>query len=179
MAAVDKNDQAAMLDSFTDDAIVIGGPCGSSNSDMCVGKAQIQQALRTSSGVQVAFAEAPQVSGEGNIVTFRTLEVFDLPPQATAAGLKRYVERGTATVTNGKISRLALVADVTDPQTVALLRLFASLGPDNGSAGGLVASDGHSLATQSAATQLRFLAQYGNDAPARWVQEHEAGLQHS
>jgi hypothetical protein len=41
-----------------------------------------------------------------------------------------------------------------------------------------IASDGQSLATQSAATQVVFNAVWGSNAAAEWVREHNAALEH-
>jgi len=43
-------------------------------------------------------------------------------------------------------------------------------------AGGQVARDGQSLATQTPATQALFMAVWGGSAPTEWVREHEAEL---
>ena len=121
-----------------------------------------------------------QSGDAGNAVTFRAEERFELPPQAVTAGVNRQVEVGTLVVTGGKVSRMALVADVTDPQTVTLQRIFVTLGPPSGSpsSSGLVASDGQSLGTQPASVAQQFARVWGADAPTRWVQEHEAALRH-
>jgi hypothetical protein len=181
LEAFSRGDEATIMSLFTDDAIMINGPCGDEPGQTCVGKAQLQQAVHDSGKVSVSLAEPAVVSGaDGNVLTFRTREVFDLPPEARAAGIQAYVERGTATLdASGRFSRIGLVADVTDPQTVALLRIFASMGPEPGApSGSLVANDGQSLASQPAATQLAFLSRYGDQAPAQWVQQHNAALGH-
>ena len=178
IASVNRNDPAQIQASFfTDDAIFIGGPCGDLPSNTCVGKAQIQQEIASGGAVQVTLNPAPTLTGEGNVVQLRTEERFDLPPQATSAGIQRYVETGQAVIANGKIQRIALVADVTDPQTVSLIRLFSSMGPPPGSQpGALVANDGQSLATQPIEVQLEFIRIWGNQAATEWVKEHNASM---
>jgi hypothetical protein len=178
--AFSRGDETAIMSMFTDDAIVLNGPCGDQPGQACVGKAQLQQAVHNGGTVNVSLVDPPVVSGEGgNVVTFRTREVFDLPPQARAEGIQAYMERGTATLdSSGRFSRIGLVADVTDPQTVALLRIFASMGPQPGAGGPLVANDGESLASQPAATQLAFRNLYGDQAPAQWVVQHNSALGH-
>ena len=177
-ASVSRNDPAAQQAAFfTDDAIFIGGPCGDLPGNTCLGKAQIQQALSTGGPVTVTLNPAPTVTGQGNVVQLRTEERFELPPEAAAAGVQRYVETGQAVINNGRIARIALVADVTDPQTVTLLRMFASMGPQPGSEPGpLVAGDGQSLATQPIEVQLEFIRIWGNQAATEWVKEHNASL---
>ena len=180
LAAFNRNDQAAILNLFTDDAVIIGGPCGGGAGGECVGKAMLQDAIRTGGPVQVQLtADAPLVSGAGgNVATFRVQERFELPPQAVSAGVTRQVEVGTIVVSGGKVSRLALVADVTDPQTVTLQHVFATLGPPPNAQGpsGTVASDGQSLGTQPPSVAQSFASIWGAQAPARWVQEHEAAI---
>lgn len=178
VAAVNRNDVSAQLNTFTDDAVVIGGPCsgGPPANGLCVGQAQIRAALQDGGGVSVSLSNI-QVVGEGNVVTFRAMEAFNLPPQVSAMGLHRQVEVGTAVIVGGKIDRLALVPDVTDVQTVALQRLFSQF-PGPGASSDTVASDGQSLATQSAATQAEFRAAYGDQAAQKWAAQHQATLSH-
>ena len=178
IASVDRNDPAPVQASyFAEDAVVLAGPCHDQPDQTCVGRAQIEQAIRTGGPVQVTLNPAPTLTGEGNVVQFRVEERFDLPPQATAAGIQRYVEVGQAVVNAGRIQRMAFQADVTDPQTVALIRLFASMGPPPGAQpAGPVANDGQTLAMQSPATQQLFNAAYGANAAAEWVRQHNAAL---
>lgn len=171
LAAVNRNDVAAQVAMFTDDAIIIGGPCGSAP---CVGKSAIAATLEEGP-VQIRFAAPPQV--EGNVVRFRLEERFPLPPEVQATGIQRNIENGTAVVNGSKISLLAFVADVTDPQTVALVRLFASFGPEPGHLPReYVARDGQSLVMQPATTQIAFLTTWGEQAHVRWVEDHNAAL---
>jgi hypothetical protein len=177
VAAFSRGDRPAAIAIFSDNAIVIGGPCGGPPANgECIGRAMIDQAVRSGDPVHVSVYDV-QVVGDGNTVTFRTLEQFQLPPQAAAAGVHRMVELGTAVIVDGKVDRLALVPDITDPQTVTLQHLFASLGPPPGAeAGGSIATDGQSLESQSAATQAAFKAAYGDQAPQAWATQHQAGL---
>jgi hypothetical protein len=179
VAAVNRGDIPGQLAVFTGDAVVIGGPCGGPPANgECVGQTQIRAALEQGgTGVSVALSNI-QVLGDGNTVTFRTTEAFPLPPEVTAAGIHRQVELGTAVITNGKIDRLALVLDVTDSQSVALQRLFAQMGPGPNGPTPTIASDGQSLATQSAATQAQFLAAYGDHAAEQWAAQHQSTLNH-
>jgi len=176
--AFNRNDQTAAIAAFTDDAIVIGGPCGEESGGTCFGKAQLEQAIRGSEPVQVTISDV-QVVGEGNTATFRTEERFSFPPQAVAAGVHRFVELGTVVVSGGKVARLGLVADVADAQTTTLFRVFSTLGPPPAAQSGPVASDGQSLGTQPASVAQQFASIWGSEAPARWVQEHEAALRGS
>lgn len=50
--------------------------------------------------------------------------------------------------------------------------------PDTTFAQAQMASDGQSLATQSAATQVLFNAVWGSNATAEWVREHNAAIEH-
>lgn len=177
VAAVNRGDIPGQLNMFTDNAIVIGGPCGGPPANgECVGQAQIRAALQQGgSDVNVGLSNI-QVVGDGNTVTFRTTEAFPLPPEVTSMGIHRQVELGTAVIVNGKIDRLALIVDVTDTQSVALQRLFAQMGPGPSASSETVASDGQSLATQSAATQAQFRAAYGDQAAAKWAAQHQAAL---
>jgi hypothetical protein len=68
---------------------------------------------------------------------------------ATLSALTAAVPPAVGTSRYAKVDRLALVADVTDPQTVTLQRVFAP-------------------------TRV-----WGDQAPARWGQEHEAALRGS
>ncbi len=178
VASVNRNDPAAVQAGyFAEDAIVINGPCHDAPGGTCVGRAQIQHEIQAGGPVQVTLNPAPTLTGEGNVVQFRVEERFDLPPQAAAQGIQRYVEVGQAVVENGKIARMAFNADITDPQTVSLLRLFASMGPPPGAQpGATVAIDGQSLATQSPAVQQQFQATWGDQAAVEWVKEHNASL---
>lgn len=174
LTAVNRNDLAAQVALFTDDAILIGGPC---REHACVGKSAIQRAFtpEDGGGVQVRFAETPQVAGD--VVRFRLEERFPLPPGFQAPGVERLVEVGTAVVSGGKIAHLAFVADLTDAQTVTLIRLFASFGPDPGQLpAAYIARDGQSLVMQSAAAQLAFITTWGEQAHVRWAEEHNAEL---
>jgi hypothetical protein len=177
--AVNRSDIPGQLSVFTDDAVVIGGPCGGPPANgECVGQTQIQAALQQGgTGVSVALSNI-QVVGDGNTVTFRTTEAFPLPPEVTATGIHGQKELGTAVLVGGKIDRLALVVDVTDPQSVALQRLFAQMGPGPSSTSSTVTSDGQSLATQSPATQAQFRATYGDQAATQWAAQHQAALSH-
>lgn len=180
IAAVNGQDSAAVLAAFTDDAIVISGPCGDEPSGLCVGKAQLKKALQTSDPARIALAGVPEVIGEGNIVTFRLQEHFPIPPQAVAAGVRRNQDMVTAVIAGGKIARLAFVTDVTDRQSMDLLRAFAAAGPPPGALPmELFARDGQSLLTQPAATQLQFLSIWGDQAGVHWAQEHDALLSRS
>jgi hypothetical protein len=125
-AAFNRNDQQAALAGFTDDTIVIGGPCGGAPAGRCVGKQMLEQSVHAGGPVQVTMLD-PQVIGDGNVVTFRFEERFGWPPQATAMGVERFIEIGTAVITGGQVSRLALVPDVTDSQTLIVLRVLATL----------------------------------------------------
>ena len=177
ITAFNRNDEAAVLALFTDDAVIIGGPCGGAPGGLCVGKTMLQEAVHSGGSVQLQLSGTPQVIGEGNVVTFRTEERFELPPQAVTAGVTRMVEVGTIVVSGGKVSRMGLVADVTDPQTVTLQRVFATFGPPPGSPPpGVVASDGQSLGTQPASVAQQFATIWGAQAPTRWVEEHEAAI---
>jgi hypothetical protein len=134
--------------------------------------------VRAGDPVQVGVYNV-QVVGDGNTVTFHTHEEFQLPPQAAAAGVHRMVELGTAVIVDGKVDRLALVPDITDPQTVTLQHLFASFGPPPGSEpGGTSATDGQSLGSQTAATQTAFKMAYGDQAAQVWATQHQASLAH-
>jgi ketosteroid isomerase-like protein len=177
-AAFSRDDRTAAIAMFTDNAIVVGGPCGGAPANgECIGRAMLEQAIRNSDPVHVSLNDL-QVVGDGNTVTFRTQEQFELPPQAAAAGVHRMVELGTAVIVDGKVDRMALVPDITDAQTVTLFHLFASFGPEPGSPGEATATDGQSLASQSTATQSVFRAAYGDQAPAQWAAQHQASLGH-
>ena len=179
-AAFNTGNAAAQLAFFTDDAIFIGGPCNRAPGGTCVGKAQLQRALTpdpTRVATQVTLSPAPTLIGEvGNVVQVRTEARFPLPPPLTAAGVQRYVEVGQIVVNNGKIARIGLVADVTDQQTMTVLRFFATLGPPPGAAPATVARDGQSLASQPAAVQQQFTAVFGAAAAVEWVRQHDAAL---
>jgi hypothetical protein len=125
-AAFNRDDQPAALAGFADDAIVIGGPCGGAPAGRCVGKQMLEQAVHAGGPVQVTMRD-PQVTGDGNVVTFGFEERFGWPPQASAMGVERFIETGTAVITSGQVSRLALVPDVTDSQTLIVLRVLATL----------------------------------------------------
>jgi hypothetical protein len=172
IVAVNRNDVDAMAALVTDDVVFIGGPCGGAPGGVCVGKEQFRQAA-AEGPAQVTVSDV-QVAGD--TVRFRTEERFDLPPEAAAAGIQRFVEVGSIVVQDGKIARAGLVPDVSDQQTIALLRIFASEGPPPGLESLPIANDGQTLATQPAATQLRFLNAYGDQAAQKWVDEHNAAL---
>lgn len=175
-AAFTRDDRAAAIALFSDQAIVIGGPCvGPPAGGECVGRAQIERVIYAGDPVQVNFTNL-QVVGDGNTVTLRAEEHFPLPPQAVAAGVSRMREIGTAVISAGKIDQLALVADVTDSQTVTLHHVFRTLGPPPGSPGAAATGDGQTLATQSAATQALFSSVYGDQAAAQWARQHQAAL---
>jgi hypothetical protein len=142
-----------------------------------VGRAALQSALADDSGeVRVSIQGAPEVSG--NVVRFRLEQRFPLPPELSATGAGRILELGTAIVSGGRISHLALVPDVTDAETMALLRLFASYGPDPALLpDAYIAEDGQTLVRQPAAVQIAFLAAHGDQAHVRWVEEHNAALE--
>src|SRR5579872_6599635 len=118
--AFSRNDHAAAIGMFTDGAIVVGGPCGGAGGGECVGRSQIAQSVNASHDPLSVSLVDMNVSGDGNVVTFKTNEVFPFGPEASAAGVQRMVESGTAVIQNGKVDRLALVVDLTDPQTVML-----------------------------------------------------------
>lgn len=100
-----------------------------------------------------------------------------MPPQAVAAGVRRNQDVGTAVIAGGKIARLAFVTDVTDRQSVDLMRAFAAAGPPPGSLPmDMFARDGQTLVTQPTATQVQFLTTWGDQAGARWAKEHDALL---
>jgi hypothetical protein len=61
------------------------------------------------------------VPANGNLVTFRFEERFEWPPRVSLAGLQRLVEVGSAVITDRKVSRLGLVPDVRDPQSLTRL----------------------------------------------------------
>ena len=177
VAGFNRNDRPAILSMFTDGAVVIGGPCGGAPGGECVGRSQIAQTLDADTDpVNVTLTDL-HVGGDGNVVTFRTHEVFELPAEAHAAGIQRMVETGTAVIQDGKVDRLALVLDVTDPQTVKLQHIWAALAPPpSGMSGAAAATDGQTLAMQSAATQAMFRTLYGDQAPQQWAMQHQAAL---
>src|SRR5215210_2497572 len=47
LAAFNRNNEAAILSLFTDDAVVIGGPCGGAPGNLCVGKTMLQESIRS------------------------------------------------------------------------------------------------------------------------------------
>jgi SnoaL-like domain len=177
--AFNRGDASAALAGFTDDVIVIGGPCGGAPGGKCVGKEMLREAIQAGGPAEVKLLD-PLVLGDRDLVTFRFEERFGWPPQATAAGVQRFVEVGRAVITGGKVSRLGLVPDVTDPQSMTLLRVLSTLGPPVGPGAAVpVARDGQTLGTQPAVTQLQFQSVWGDQASARWVQEHDAVLSRS
>lgn len=129
--AFSRNDPEAAVAMVTDDVIFIAGPCGEAPGGMCVGKDQFRMATEQG-GAQVSVTITELV---GDTVRFRTEERFDFPPEARAAGVERFVEVGTIVFQGDKVALAGLVADVTDPQTVTLLRIFSSMGPPPGAAG--------------------------------------------
>jgi ketosteroid isomerase-like protein len=177
--AFNRNDHAAAIGLFTPGAIVVGGPCGDTQGGECVGQSQIAETVNSNNDpIHVTLTDV-NVVGDGNVVTFKTNEAFEFPPQATAAGIDRMVETGTAVIANGKIDRLALVLDVTDPQTVMLQHIWATLEPPSSApTGGSTPSDGQTLAMQAAATQASFRAAYGDQAATQWATQHQAALNH-
>lgn len=126
--AVNRDDVATQVALVSDDVIFIGGPCGEAPGGVCVGKDQFRMAVEEG-GARVTITSM-EVSG--NIVRFRVEERFDFPPEAAAAGVERFVELGTIVIEGDKVARAGLIADVTDPQTVTLLRIFATMGPPPG-----------------------------------------------
>lgn len=176
--SVNRNDPPATQAAFfTDDVIFIGGPCDEQPMGMCVGKAQLIQAFAPGEGIeQLSLMQPPTVTGEaGNVLQFRFAVGLSGAPELAQAGIQRFVQVGQVVFSNGKVSRAAMTFDVTDPQTVAFLRLGASFGPPPASLVP-VAEDGQSLATQPAGTQIQFLTVWGDPAAAEWVKQHNAAL---
>ena len=176
--SVNRNDPAAVqANFFTDDAVVVGGPCGNTPEGACIGKPAILNSIQTGGAVNVSV-EVLSVSD--NVLRIRVQERFDLPQEAIAAGVQRYVETGTAVINGSKIARLGLMPDLLDQQTVTAMRVFATLGAQQQSAmpAALVANDGQSLATQPTAVQSTFIGAYGSQAATEWVKQHNAALSH-
>src|SRR4051794_35756976 len=96
IAAFNRNDEAAILNLFTDDAVILGGPCGgAAPGNLCVGKPMLGEETRGGGPVQVQLTGTPRVSGEaGTVVPPRVENRFDPPPQAVSAGVNRQVEVG-------------------------------------------------------------------------------------
>jgi len=167
---LNRHDLAATLALLTDDFVGEGGTCMNLPGGRCVGKAAYAEQAAHDEGHIRLSVSVLDVQVAGNSATVRAENRFtpNLPP-LQAAGIERLIEIGRAEVRDGKIASLRIVPDVSDPQTAR-----ASAAP--GAPGIPRARDGQTLATQSEATRAAFVAVFGVDSLARWVQDHEAAL---
>ncbi|MBI2320964.1 MAG: nuclear transport factor 2 family protein [Chloroflexi bacterium] len=107
--ARNRDDAAAALESFTDDAVFEVATC----RPACVGKEAIRRELE--GGVAVHRRQTiSNLQVSGNTVTFRIESRTD---NIRAAGLERIVASATAEFRDGKIAILRSVQDMSDPQT--------------------------------------------------------------
>jgi hypothetical protein len=171
LAAANRDDAAAAAALFTEQAVLVGGPCNGMPNQTCRGRAMIRQAF-DENPARVTLRGAPEFSATG--VQFALEERFELPPPLVEQGVDRYIEVGTAMFEQDKVAAMALAPDFTDQQTLTAYYAFTALGPEQPVPA--VAEDGQTLAMQPAATQLVFLYQWGDRAAEQWAKEHNAQL---
>ena len=121
------------------------------------------------------------VSGEvpaRQVIDLRTAMPIEGEPITIAVSGGSVVLNGTTNVVKTDIMASNGIIHVIDAVLVppSIARAMQAAPP---SAGGQVARDGQSLATQTAATQALFMAVWGSSAPTEWVKEHEAELTRS
>jgi ketosteroid isomerase-like protein len=116
--AINRGDAAGAAAFFTDDGVFIIPGCPADTG--CVGRAAIQGRIQSivNSSRRFTIIEA-QVSG--NTVSAREEH---RAPVVTAAGVERYVFKGTLTFRGDKISRLVYEFDISDPQTVTFVKFL-------------------------------------------------------
>ena len=121
------------------------------------------------------------VSGEvpaRQVIDLRSATPIEGEPITIAVSGGSVVLNGTTNVVKTDIMASNGIIHVIDAVLVppSIARAMQAAPP---SAGGQVARDGQSLATQTAATQALFMAVWGSSAPTEWVKEHEAELTRS
>ena len=110
---VSRGDVSAAVAPFSDDAVLVRGPC--SAQVPCSGKAEVQRQIEREVGNQHRVTVLNiQASGTnvGARIELRSTVV-------RAVGIDRAIESITATFANDKIVRLVHELDLSDPQTVA------------------------------------------------------------
>lgn len=116
--AIQRGDVAAVMASFTDDAVFEGfGLCAKAQ---CAGKAAIQKEMERQVADKTKFGEVPGTARvSGNILTGKREIRSDL---IQAAGVERVLVSLTYEVPKDKITSLRYALDATDPQTATYLK---------------------------------------------------------